>query len=248
MSGEKHKHASPDTGTDRDYQPKRKTARYEESYPIAGPSTRIPNTMRPPLISLQQPRPLLPKPIPAPSEANFPVHVATLKAPTRVVDSRIQQVPQTPVEQFPYAMSNQSTNEASQSILLQGSIVIPSADTGGLTNIQTSPSFSVTQDVEFQPVSMPVSNADTALGNQATSPDLLSQISLHTPTPWGYCFFCDDLWRNHRESMMGLFRAQGGVGIIDCGMDSTPIALTVFRSYLAFQDHIARYHGWSLGG
>jgi len=68
----------------------------------------------------------------------------------------------------------------------------------------------------------------------------------HGPSPRGYCFFCDNLWWNHRGSMMALLCAQG-LGTGDNELDSALVACNIFSSYFAFQAHAERYHGWRLG-
>ena len=244
MSGKKHNQASPDASTEN--QPKRKVARFQESYRITGASTPIANTKRPSLIRIptsgQHFRHVLPKPAFAPSEGYVPVDVAPLG---RLVSNQVPQVHQAPAELL-------LCTTASQSTLSQGSGVTPyttRADTRGLVDhgIQAEPRFPSTTDAEFPTIFVPASNADTVQENPSTTLDLFCQVPPLAATPWGTCCFCDDLWRNHRESMVGLLRAQGA-GAAGFGMDSTPVAINIFSSYFAFQEHVARSHGWSLGG
>ncbi|RPB19759.1 hypothetical protein L211DRAFT_842355 [Terfezia boudieri ATCC MYA-4762] len=249
MSGKKRGCASPEA--DPKNEPNRKVTRYQESYPIAGPSTPVPNTTRlqsarvP--IPAQQLRPVLPKPRPAVTHAEENVRVNDDPPVTRMIDNQEPQTPQPHTELLPCTMTSQDT-------LVGGSGVTPHtlrADTSGSINLQGNSNFgstTITHGVAFQQTMLATpSSADTVMRAQGTSLNLFSQISPYAFTPWGYCFSCDNLWRNHRESMIGLLRSPG-VRSGDNEMDSTPVTCNIFSSYFAFQDHVARCHGWSLGG
>ena len=230
MSGKKHKYASLEAGAGTENQPKRKIPCYQESYTIAGPSTDIPiATTMPPVYPLAQPsRPVLPKPAITSSGDNAPIPPGA-----HVVGSQAPQARQ----------------------LSQGPGFTPhnlQASTSAPDPIQPSPSFppstAIQDDMDIATVFTHSSNTDTVTQNQATSLDFLSQIYPHIPTMWGYCSSCDNLWRSHRESMMGLLRTQGvGINIAGNGLDSIPVTCNIFRSFFDFQDHAERYHGWRLG-
>lgn len=251
MCGKKHSRASPEAGTENE--PKRKVARYQS---IAGLSTPVnpPNTAKPPSgptptmpTPPQQFRHVLPKPTPAfpYSSGSVPIDATLLSA--RVGNNQGPQAHQSPTDLLPTTMPSQGT-------LMQGSGItshtLP-AEVRGSINPQSNPNLAattITPGIEFQHTMFaPISNAGTVMRNQGTALDLLGQISPHGPTPLGYCFSYDDLWRNHRESMMRLLRFPG-VWTGDNELDSTPVTCNIFRTYFAIQDHVARYHGWNLGG
>ncbi|KAF8453226.1 hypothetical protein BGX38DRAFT_1141662 [Terfezia claveryi] len=247
MRGKKHGRASPEA--DPKNEPNRKVTRYQESYPIVGPST--PNTTRLQSARIPVPaqrlRPVLPKPRPAFTHGEENVLVNDDPTGARMIDNQEPQTPQPLTEQLPCTMTSQST-------LLGGLGVTPHtlrADASGSVNLQGNSNFgstTITHGAAFQQTMLaPYSSADTVMRDQGTSLGLFGQISTYDFTPWGYCFFCDNLWRNHRESMMGLLRCPG-VRISDNALNATPVTCNIFSSYFAFQDHVARCHGWSLGG
>ncbi|KAF8427040.1 hypothetical protein EV426DRAFT_430105 [Tirmania nivea] len=217
-------HQSPEADTEQ--QPKRKAARYQESTPTAGPSTYTLIAPRLPSVSAsaQGFRPVLPKPAFTSSGGSVLVNVAPPEM--RVADSQEPQAHQPP-EGPGVTLRNLTT------------------DTNALGPADPSfaPHTSI-HDLDVQAVFAPLSIGDTLMRNKAPSLDVPGQTSPNSPTLWGHCFICDDLWRTHRESMMGLLRAQG----ISNGLDSTPVTCNIFSSYFAFQDHAQCYHGWRLCG
>ncbi|KAF8427041.1 hypothetical protein EV426DRAFT_686668 [Tirmania nivea] len=224
MNGKIRVHLLPEAGTEQ--KPKRKAVRYQESNPTPGPSAYPPIApwLPPASASTQRFRQVLPKPAFTPSGDNIPVDVSPTNI--RAADSQVPQAHQPP--EGPGVTPHNVTGDTS---------------TLGKADPNSSPGTSI-QDANVQAVFASASNANIVMGNQGASHNHVGQISPHAPILWGYCFICDDLWRTHRESMMGLLRWQGAGN----GLDSNPVTCNIFSSYFAFQDHAERYHGWRLGG